>query len=132
MQDNVKRKEGFHKESSKRISLFIPNWQEWLNGVFNESEVDLMKKYLGLISFVLIITFIILSFIIPQVLNPLPESLDLLLLLLLLLGSFFTAFFSLKGRLKTITLSISSIGMLFLLVLFIFMISMMLFGNFGT
>jgi hypothetical protein len=91
-----------------------------------------MKKYLGLISLVLIITFIIISFIIPQVLNPLPESLDLLLLLLLLLGSFITAFFSVKGSLKTITLSISSIGMLVLLVVFIFVISMMLFGNFGT
>jgi hypothetical protein len=94
--------------------------------------VDLMKKYLGLISLVLIITFIIFSFITSQVLNPLPESLDLLLLLLLLLGSFFTSFFSVKGRLKTITLSISSIGMLVLLVVFIFVISMMLFGNFGT
>jgi hypothetical protein len=100
--------------------------------ILNESEVDLMKKYLGIISLLLIITFIILSFIIPQVLEPLPDSLDLLLLLILLLGSFFTAIFSIKGRLKTITLSISSLGMLVLLIVFIFVISMMLFGNFGT
>lgn len=91
-----------------------------------------MKRYLGLISLVLIITFIVLGFIIPQVLNPLPDSWDLILLLLLLLGSFFTAFFSLKGRLKIITLSISSIGMLILFGIIFFAISMMLFGDFGT
>ncbi|MCM3442200.1 histidine kinase [Metabacillus halosaccharovorans] len=91
-----------------------------------------MKKYLGLISLVMIITFIILCFVIPQVLNPLPESLDLLLLLFLLLGSFLTAFFSVKGRLKTITLTISSFGMLVLFGLFIIVIGIMLFGNFGT
>ncbi|PMC34320.1 histidine kinase [Bacillus sp. UMB0899] len=91
-----------------------------------------MKKYLGLISLLLIFTFIILCFIIPQALNPLPDSLDLWLLLLLLLGSFFTALFSVKGRLKIITLTISSLGMAVLIVLCIFVIGMMLFGNFGT
>lgn len=91
-----------------------------------------MKKYLSLISLILIITLIILSFVIPQVLTPLPESLDLLLLLLLLLGAFFTALFSVKGHIKTITLTISSLGMLVLIVTFIFIISIMLFGNFGT
>ncbi|WP_235848466.1 histidine kinase [Litchfieldia alkalitelluris] len=80
----------------------------------------------------LIITFIILSFITPQVLNPLPDSFDLLLLLFLLLGSFLTALISVKGRLKTITLSISSLGMLVLFVVCIFVIGMMMFGNFGT
>lgn len=78
------------------------------------------------------ITFIILWFMIPQVLNPLPESLDLLLLLFLLLGSFLCAIFSVKGRLKTITLTISAFGMAVLFILFIFVISLMLFGNFGT
>lgn len=91
-----------------------------------------MKKYLGLISLVLMITFLILTFVIPEILDSLPESLDLLLLLFLLLGSFITALFSVKGRLKTIALSISSLGMFGLLVIFIFVISMMLFGNFGT
>jgi len=33
-----------------------------------------MKRYLGLISMVLSITFIVLGFMIPQVLNTLPES----------------------------------------------------------
>ncbi|WP_419959288.1 histidine kinase [Psychrobacillus sp. BM2] len=98
----------------------------------NESEADWMKRYLGWISLVLIILFIVLAFIIPQVLNPLPESLDLWLLILLLLGSFFTALFSVKGRLKTITLLISSLGMLTLLVLTVIAIGMILFGNFGT
>lgn len=91
-----------------------------------------MRRYLGWISLVLIIIFIVLAFIIPQVLNPLPDSLDLILLLLLLLGSFFTALFSLKGRLKTITLLISSLGMLALLLITIFAVGMILFGNFGT
>lgn len=91
-----------------------------------------MKKNLGLISLVLMIIFLILTFIIPEALDSLPESLDLLLLLFLLLGSFITALFSVKGRLKTIALSISSLGMLVLVVIFIFVISMMLFGNFGT
>nr|WP_304214353.1 histidine kinase [Fredinandcohnia onubensis] len=91
-----------------------------------------MKKYLGLISLVLMIVFLILTFIIPEALDSLPESLDLLLLLFLLLGSFITAIFSVKGRLKTIALSISSLGMLVLVVIFIFVVSMMLFGNFGT
>lgn len=89
-----------------------------------------MKKYLGLISLVLMIVFLILTFIIPEALDSLPESLDLLLFLLL--GSFITAIFSVKGRLKTIALSISSLGMLVLVVIFIFVVSMMLFGNFGT
>jgi hypothetical protein len=91
-----------------------------------------MKKYLGLISLVLMIIFLFLTFIIPETLDSLPESLDLLLLLFLLLGSFITAIFSVKGRLKTIALTISSLGMFVLLVIFIFVISMMLFGNFGT
>ncbi|MBM7602653.1 putative membrane protein [Metabacillus crassostreae] len=91
-----------------------------------------MKKYLSVISLVLILTFIILIFVIPEVLTPLPESLDLFLLLFLLLGAFFTAFFSVKGHLKTITLSISSLGMLILLITFVFVIGIMLFGNFGT
>jgi len=91
-----------------------------------------MKKYLGLSSLIMIITFIILCFIVPQVLNPLPESLDLLLLIFLLLGSFLTAIFSVKGRLKTITLAISSFGVLVLFGLFIMVIGIMLFGNFGT
>ncbi|QUG42396.1 histidine kinase [Psychrobacillus sp. INOP01] len=91
-----------------------------------------MRRYLGWISLVLIIIFIVLAFIIPQVLNPLPDSLDLILLLLLLLGSFFTALFSLKGRLQTITLLISSLGMLALLLITIFAVGMILFGNFGT
>lgn len=91
-----------------------------------------MKKYLSLISLVLIFTFLILTFIIPEALDSLPESLDLLILLFLLLGSFITAVFSVKGRLKTIALAISSLGMFGLLVIFIFVISMMLFGNFGT
>ncbi|WP_099363473.1 histidine kinase [Fredinandcohnia onubensis] len=91
-----------------------------------------MKKYLGLISLVLMIIFLFLTFIIPEALDSLPESLDLLLLLFLLLGSFITAIFSVKGRLKTIALTISSLGMFVLLVIFIFVISMMLFGNIGT
>ncbi|MFD1781507.1 histidine kinase [Fredinandcohnia salidurans] len=91
-----------------------------------------MKKYLGLISLVLMIVFLILTFIISEALDSLPESIDLLLLLFLLLGSFITALFSVKGRLKTIALSISSLGMLVLVVIIIFVISMMLFGNFGT
>lgn len=91
-----------------------------------------MKKYLGFTSLALIITFILLGFIFPEVLALLPESLDILLLLILLLGSFITALFSVKGRLKTFTLSISSFGMLVFVVVFIFVVSMMLFGNFGT
>lgn len=100
-------------------------------GLF-EREVDTMRRYLSMISLVLLITFIILGFIIPQVLNPLPDSWDILILLLLLIGSFFTALFSVKGLLKIITLLISSLGMLALLVITIFAICMMLFGNFGT
>lgn len=91
-----------------------------------------MKKYLGWISLVLIITFIVFGFVVPQVLTPLPESLDLILLISLVLASFFTALFSIKGLLKTITLLISSIGIVILLVISIFAIGMMLFGNFGT
>ncbi|RFB18701.1 histidine kinase [Bacillus sp. HNG] len=91
-----------------------------------------MKKYLGYISLVLIVIFVLLAFIFPHVLDRLPESLDLLLLLGLLLGSFITALFSVKGRLKTIALSISTLGMFGLVILFIIVISMMLFGNFGT
>ncbi|MDR4886047.1 histidine kinase [Fredinandcohnia sp. QZ13] len=91
-----------------------------------------MKKYLGFISLVLIVIFVLLAIIFPHVLDRLPESLDLLLLLGLLLGSFITAIFSVKGRLKTIALSISTLGMFGLVILFIIVISMMLFGNFGT
>ncbi|MGF9977991.1 hypothetical protein [Viridibacillus arvi] len=53
-----------------------------------EWEVDAMRRYLSMISMVLIIVFIILGFIIPQVLDPLPDSWDILVLLSLLIGSF--------------------------------------------
>lgn len=97
-----------------------------------ESEVYLLRKYLGLISLVLIGIFMILTFVIPQVLNLLPKLLDVWLLSLLILGSFFTALFSEKGRLKTITLSISSLGTLVWLVLFIYVIAVRWTGNFGS
>lgn len=95
-------------------------------------KVDVMKRYLSMISLMLIIMFIVLGFIIPQVLSPLPDSWDILIILSLLIGSFFTALFSVKGRLKTIAVLISSLGMLALLVLTIFSFGIMLFGNFGT
>ncbi|WP_203248758.1 hypothetical protein [Sporosarcina beigongshangi] len=91
-----------------------------------------MKKYLSMISVVLLIAFIVLGFISPQVLNPLPDSWDILIIISLLVCSFFTALFSVKGRLKTITVVISSLGMLALLVLTIFSIGIMFFGDFGT
>jgi hypothetical protein len=74
--------------------------------------------------------FIVLGFIVPQVLTPLPESWDIVLIIILLLGSFLTALFSVKGRLKVITLVVSSIGMLGLGVVIIFSIGIMVFGNF--
>ncbi|MGN7296320.1 histidine kinase [Ferdinandcohnia sp. SAFN-114] len=91
-----------------------------------------MKKSLGLISLILISLFIVLGFVIPQAIEPLPESLDLLLLLSLLIGSFITAILSEKGRLKIINVAFSLVGMFALLIIIIFTISMMLFGNFGT
>ncbi|HWI49138.1 MAG TPA: histidine kinase [Rummeliibacillus sp.] len=100
--------------------------------ILYESEGDVMRRYLSMISLVLFILFIFLGFITPQVLNPLPDSWDIITLLLLLLGSFFTALFSEKGLLKIIALTISSIGMLVLLVITLGAIGMMIFGNFGT
>ncbi|WP_192597723.1 histidine kinase [Sporosarcina limicola] len=91
-----------------------------------------MKRYLSIISLVLLITFIVFGFIIPQVLSPLPDSWDILILISLLIGSFSPALFSVKGRLKTIAVLTSSLGMLALLVLIIFSIGIMFFGNFGT
>ncbi|WP_313892036.1 histidine kinase [Psychrobacillus sp.] len=91
-----------------------------------------MRKYLSMLSLLLIITFIVLGFITLEVLSPLPDSWDILILIFLLVGSFFTALFSVKGYLKIITVLISSLGMFALLVLTIFSIGMMLFGNFGT
>lgn len=91
-----------------------------------------MRRYLSMISLMLFILFIVLGFITPQVLNPLPESWDIITFLLLLFGSFFTALFSEKGLLKIIALIISSIGMLVLLVITLGAIGMMIFGNFGT
>lgn len=70
-----------------------------------------------MISLMMIIAFFVLGFIIPQVLNPLPDSWDILILVSMLIVSFFTALFSIKGRLKTITVLISSLGLLGLLVL---------------
>ena len=91
-----------------------------------------MKKYLSMISLVLLFAFIVFGFIIPHVLSPLPDSWDILIILSLLIGSFFTALFSVKGRLKTIAVFISSLGMVALLVLTIFSFGIMLFGNFET
>ena len=91
-----------------------------------------MRRYLSLISLILLIMFIFLGFVFPQVLNPLPESWDIVLVIILLLGSFITALFSMKGRLKVITLVVSSIGILGLGVVIIFGIAMMIFGNFGS
>ncbi|RWZ54533.1 histidine kinase [Halobacillus fulvus] len=91
-----------------------------------------MEKYLGSISLFLMITFIVIGFVIPQILNPLPVSLKLLLLLFLLLSSFITALLSEKGRVKIIALSFSSLGMLGLVVFLIYVIGMIFFGNFGT
>ncbi|MDM5292993.1 histidine kinase [Peribacillus simplex] len=91
-----------------------------------------MRRYLSLVSLVLLIMFIVLGFIVPQVLTPLPDSWDIVLIIILLLSSFLTALFSVKGRLKTITLVVSSIGMLGLGVVIIFSIGIMVFGNFGS
>ncbi|AWE07478.1 histidine kinase [Lysinibacillus sp. 2017] len=91
-----------------------------------------MRRYLSLISLVLLVMFIVLGFIFPQVLNPLPDSWDIVLIIILLLGSFFTALFSMKGPLKVITLVASSVGILGLGVVIIFSIAMMIFGNFGS
>ena len=91
-----------------------------------------MKRYLSMISLVLLIAFIVLGFISPQVLNPLPDSWDIVIVLSLLIGSFLTALFSVKGRLKTVALLTSSLGMLALVVLLIFSVGIMFFGNFGT
>ncbi|WP_342505085.1 histidine kinase [Sporosarcina sp. FSL K6-2383] len=91
-----------------------------------------MKKHLSMISLVLMLMFIILGFIIPQVLNLLPDSWDILIVISLLFGSFFTALFSMKGHLKTIAVLISSLGMLALLVLTLFSVGIMFFGDFGT
>ena len=91
-----------------------------------------MRKYLSLISLILLIMFIVLFFVFPQALSPLPESWDIVLVILLLLGSFITALFSIKGRLKVITLVVSTIGILGLGVVIIFSIAMMIFGNFGS
>ncbi|MFJ8263525.1 histidine kinase [Rummeliibacillus sp. NPDC094406] len=91
-----------------------------------------MRRYLSIVSLMLFFLLIVLGFITPQVLNPLPDSWDIIILLLLLLGSFLTALFSKNGLLKIIALIISSIGMLVLLVLTLNAIGIMIFGNFGT
>lgn len=98
----------------------------------SESEVDVVRTHLSLVSLVLLMMFIILGFIVPQVLTPLPDSWDIVVIILLLLGSFLAALFSVKGRLKTITLVVSSLGMLGLVVVILFGISIMVFGNFGS
>ncbi|MEK4078730.1 histidine kinase [Solibacillus sp. FSL K6-1126] len=74
-----------------------------------------MRKYLSMISLLMIILFIVFGFIIPQVLHPLPDSWDILILISMLIVSFFTAIFSVKGRLKTITVLLSSLGILSLI-----------------
>ncbi|MBM7665534.1 hypothetical protein JOC25_002009 [Solibacillus kalamii] len=74
-----------------------------------------MRKYLSMISLIMIISFIVFGFIIPQVLQPLPDSWDILILISMLILSFFTAIFSIKGRLKTITVLLSSLGILSLI-----------------
>lgn len=91
-----------------------------------------MRKYFGLISLVMITVFSILCFVVPNVLTPLPYTLNTWLMLFLLVGSFVTAIFSVKGPLKVITLVISSIGMIALLVVIIFVVSVMTTGNFGS
>ena len=68
-----------------------------------------------MISLIMIISFIVFGFIIPQVLQPLPDSWDILILISMLILSFFTAIFSVKGRLKTITVLLSSLGILSLI-----------------
>ena len=95
-------------------------------------KVDVMKRYFSMISLLLLFAFIVFAFIIPQVLSPLPDSWDIVIIISLLMGSFFTALFSVKGRLKTITVLISSLGMLALVILTIFSIGIIIFGNFGT
>ncbi|RPJ94129.1 histidine kinase [Rummeliibacillus sp. TYF005] len=91
-----------------------------------------MRRYLSLISLILLVMFIVLGFIFPQVLNPLPDSWDIVLVIILLFGSFFAALFSKKGLLKVITLVVSSIGILGLVVIIIYSIAMMIFGSFGS
>ncbi|MGA4518682.1 histidine kinase [Solibacillus silvestris] len=75
-----------------------------------------MRKYLSMISLLMIIAFIVFGFIIPQALHPLPDSWDILILISMIIVSFFTAIFSVKGRLKTITVLLSSLLILSLLV----------------
>ena len=91
-----------------------------------------MRRYFGLISLVLLGLCIVFGFIYPEVLHPLPDSWDIVIVILLLIGSFVLALFSVKGYLKGITLGVSSIGMLGLGLLLIFGIAMILFGNFGS
>lgn len=91
-----------------------------------------MRRYLSLISLILLVMFIVLGFIFPQVLYPLPDSWDIVLVIILLFGSFFAALFSKKGLLKVITLVVSSIGILGLVVIIIYSIAMMIFGSFGS
>ena len=88
--------------------------------ILYESEGDVMRRYLSMISLVLFILFIFLGFITPQVLNPLPDSWDIIIIILLLIGSFFSALFSEKGLLKIIALIISFIAMLALLIITIY------------
>ncbi|ASF41000.1 histidine kinase [Halobacillus halophilus] len=91
-----------------------------------------MKKYLAPISLSLMTIFILIFFVVPQIMNTLSSPVGASLLLVLLLGSFITALFSEKGRLKIIVLSISSLGMIGLGVALIYIVGMILFGNFGT
>ncbi|MDW0110878.1 histidine kinase [Sporosarcina aquimarina] len=91
-----------------------------------------MRKYFGLISLVMITVFSILCFVAPNVLTPLPYTFNTWFLLFLLIGSFILAIFSVKGPLKVITLTFSSIGMLGLLVVIIFVVTIRMTGNFGS
>ncbi|SFF57801.1 hypothetical protein SAMN05216353_102118 [Halobacillus alkaliphilus] len=91
-----------------------------------------MKKYWAPISLLLMTTFIVMYFFAPQAMDALSSPYNTLLLLILLLGAFITALFSERGRLKVIALSLSSLGILGLGVALIYIIGMMLFGNFGT
>ncbi|MCA1011694.1 histidine kinase [Halobacillus halophilus] len=91
-----------------------------------------MKKYLAPISLLLMTTFIVIYFFVPQAMDALSSPYNTLLLLIILLGAFITALFSERGRLKIIALSISSLGMLGLVWALIYIIGMILFGNFGT
>lgn len=91
-----------------------------------------MKKYLAILSLMFTLTFITLVFFIPRALDPLPGSWDVLLLLFLLLGAFLTSIFSVNGKLKTVSLVTSFIGMLIIASIFVIVLAMTLFGNFGT